>query len=215
MRLEDALSLFRAARACNNADVLVRLTLALALALAARAALAQAWPEKPVRLVIPFAAGGTADMLGRIVARGLGEALKQGFVVENRPGAGGALGSELVAKAAPDGYTLLVSGVASHVLAPALPQGVPYDRVEVGRQEDAGLERLEDRPALERRPPGRAQLPECFAQRAQHRHAKPPPTGAIGAYSPRFFLPKEPTPPAGDYPVVRRFFRSRRFSRMF
>lgn len=127
MRLEDALSLFRAARACNNADVLVRLTLALALALAARAALAQAWPEKPVRLVIPFAAGGTADMLGRIVARGLGEALKQGFVVENRPGAGGALGSELVAKAAPDGYTLLVSGVASHVLAPALPQGVPYD----------------------------------------------------------------------------------------
>ena len=88
---------------------------------------AQAWPAKPVRLVVPFAAGGTADMLGRLTAKKLGETLRESFVVENRPGAGGALGSELVAKAAPDGYTLLVSGVASHVLAPALPRGVPYD----------------------------------------------------------------------------------------
>jgi tripartite-type tricarboxylate transporter receptor subunit TctC len=88
---------------------------------------AQAWPAKPVRLVVPFAAGGTADTLGRLTAKKLSEAFKEGFVVENRPGAGGALGSDLVAKAAADGYTLLVSGVASHVLAPALPRGVPYD----------------------------------------------------------------------------------------
>jgi tripartite-type tricarboxylate transporter receptor subunit TctC len=88
---------------------------------------AQAWPAKPVRLVVPFAPGGTADTLGRLTAKKLSEAFKEGFVVENRPGAGGALGSDLVAKAAADGYTLLVSGVASHVLAPALPRGVPYD----------------------------------------------------------------------------------------
>jgi tripartite-type tricarboxylate transporter receptor subunit TctC len=127
VRLADALSLARACRACNNAYVLVRLFLALVVVLAAPAALAQPWPAKPVRLIVPFAAGGTADMLGRLVAKKLGEAFKESFVVENRPGAGGALGSELVAKAAPDGYILLVSGVASHVLAPALPRGVPYD----------------------------------------------------------------------------------------
>ena len=107
--------------------MLVRLTLALAALLAAAAALAQAWPAKPVRVIVPFAAGGTADMLGRVTAKKLAEAFRESFVVENRPGAGGALGSELAARAAPDGYTLLVSGVASHVLAPALPRGVPYD----------------------------------------------------------------------------------------
>jgi tripartite-type tricarboxylate transporter receptor subunit TctC len=105
----------------------MRLFLTLALLIAAPAALAQAWPAKPVRVVVPFAAGGTADLLGRLTAKKLGEAFKESFVVENRPGAGGALGSELAAKAPADGYTLLVSGVASHVLAPALPRGVPYD----------------------------------------------------------------------------------------
>lgn len=107
--------------------MLVRLTPALAALLAASAALAQAWPAKPVRVIVPFAAGGTADMLGRVTAKKLADAFGESFVVENRPGAGGALGSELAARAAPDGYTLLVSGVASHVLAPALPRGVPYD----------------------------------------------------------------------------------------
>ena len=85
------------------------------------------WPSKPVKVVVPFAPGGTADTLGRLVSAKLAESLSQPFVVENRPGAGGVLGSELVAKAAPDGYTLVVSGVASHVIAPALPRGVPYD----------------------------------------------------------------------------------------
>jgi len=94
---------------------------------ASHAVLAQSWPSKPVRLIVPFAPGGSADTLGRIAAQKLGEQLKVGFVVENRPGAGGALGSELVARAAPDGYTLVVSGIASHVLASLLPQGTPYD----------------------------------------------------------------------------------------
>jgi len=97
------------------------------LALAAPLASAQAWPAKPVKIIVPFAPGGSADTLGRLVAQRLSEALRQSFVVENRPGAGGVLGSELAAKALPDGYTLVVSGIASHVIAPLLPQGTPYD----------------------------------------------------------------------------------------
>src|SRR5688500_5661211 len=85
------------------------------------------WPADPVRIIAPFAPGGSADTLGRIVAQKLGESFKQSFVVENRPGAGGAIGSEVVARAAPDGYTLVVSGVASHAIAPSLPRGTPYD----------------------------------------------------------------------------------------
>jgi len=95
--------------------------------LCATQALAQTWPARPVRLIVPFAPGGTADTLGRTVAQKLAEDFRQPFVVENRPGAGGVIGSELVAKALPDGYLLLVSGVASHVLAPALPAGTSYD----------------------------------------------------------------------------------------
>ena len=107
---------------------MTRLLIALLFAAAAQGAAAQAWPAKPVRIIAPFAPGGSADTLGRIVAQKLTEHLKENFVVENRPGAGGALGSDLVAKAAPDGYTLVVSGIASHVLAPAV-QGTPYDPI--------------------------------------------------------------------------------------
>jgi tripartite-type tricarboxylate transporter receptor subunit TctC len=106
-----------------------RLVLFLAAAFSLNAA-AQSWPAKPVRIVAPFAPGGSADTLGRIVAQKLTESLKENFIVENRPGAGGVIGSEAVAKAAPDGYTLLVSGVASHAVAPALPRGTPYDPVK-------------------------------------------------------------------------------------
>lgn len=77
-----------------------------------------AWPQKPVRIVVPFAAGGSSDALGRLVANGLTEIFKQSFVIENRGGAGGVLGSQIVSKSAPDGYTLVISGVASHVIAP-------------------------------------------------------------------------------------------------
>src|SRR5262245_38632694 len=102
----------------------------LLFALAAHAGWAQQWPAKPVKIIVPFAPGGTADTLGRIVAQKLGEQLKGSFVVENRPGAGGSIGSELASNAAPDGYTLVVSGIASHVIAPALPKGTPYDPVK-------------------------------------------------------------------------------------
>jgi len=107
-----------------------RLGFAFFLTLVIPVAMAQSWPAKPVKILVPFAPGGTADTLGRLAAQKLADAFKQSFVVENRPGAGGTIASEMVAKAAPDGYTLVVSGVASHVIAPALPRGVPYDPVK-------------------------------------------------------------------------------------
>src|SRR5260221_5809247 len=104
-----------------------RLVLLFGIALASSLAVAQDWPARPVKIVVPFAPGGSADTLGRIVAQKLSDQLKESFVIENRGGAGGALGSDLVAKAQPDGYTLVVSGIASHVIAPLLPQGTQYD----------------------------------------------------------------------------------------
>jgi tripartite-type tricarboxylate transporter receptor subunit TctC len=91
------------------------------------AASAQSWPDHAVRIVAPFSPGGSADTLGRLVAAQLQQHLKQSFVVENKPGAGGAVGSEFVSKSDPDGYTFVVSGIASHVIAPNLPTGTPYD----------------------------------------------------------------------------------------
>lgn len=114
----------------NTKLALAALAVILATAsLFAGAARAQSWPGKPVRIIAPFAPGGTADTLGRLVAQKLTESFKQNFVVENRPGAGGVIGSELVAKASPDGYTLVVSGVASHCIAPALSKSFPFDPV--------------------------------------------------------------------------------------
>src|SRR5258706_11195443 len=106
---------------------MIRCLFTLCTLLLSFAAAAQPWPARPVKIIAPFAPGGSADTLGRIVAKNLTEQLKETFVVENRPGAGGVLGSDLAAKAAPDGYTLVVSGIASHVIAPQLPQGTPYD----------------------------------------------------------------------------------------
>ncbi len=88
---------------------------------------AQDWPARPVKIVAPFAPGGTADTLGRLIAKNLSAQLKESFVVENRAGAGGVVGSEFVAKSPPDGYTLVISGIASHVIAPHLPGGTPYE----------------------------------------------------------------------------------------
>jgi tripartite-type tricarboxylate transporter receptor subunit TctC len=95
----------------------------------AGAAAAQ-WPSKPVRIVVPYAAGGAADTIGRIFAERLGEAFGQQFYVENRSGGGGLIGTEAVARAQPDGYTLMVSGIPSHVLGPAMsPQQASFDPV--------------------------------------------------------------------------------------
>lgn len=103
---------------------------ALALALAAAPALAWAYPDKPVTLVIPFAAGGSTDVVGRIVAEKMGEKLGQQVVVENVGGAGGSLGATQVARAQPDGYTILMGTVATHALNPLILKQKPYDPVE-------------------------------------------------------------------------------------
>ncbi len=103
-----------------------RSALALAGAALAAPAQAQAWPARPIRLVVPFAAGGAADSAARAITPRMAERLGQGFVVENRTGAGGSLGGGLVAQAAPDGYTLLWDA-SSHLVNPALMRGLPFD----------------------------------------------------------------------------------------
>jgi tripartite-type tricarboxylate transporter receptor subunit TctC len=105
---------------------LLALVLLAALPLAAAA---QAWPTKPVRLVIPFAAGGATDTATRIVAEQLSKDLGQPFLVENRPGANGAIAGEQVAKAAPDGYTFFAATNTPLAVAPFLMKKLPYDPV--------------------------------------------------------------------------------------
>src|SRR5215470_8431326 len=100
--------------------------LAAVLAFAAPAA-AQTYPAKPIRVIVPFAAGGITDILARALGQGLGEALSQPIVVENRPGANSLVGTEFVARAAPDGYTLLVSADTTFVLNPHLYGKVARD----------------------------------------------------------------------------------------
>jgi len=107
-----------------------RLAALLSLALLPPIASAQEYPVKPVRIIVPYAAGGNADILGRTLAQKLGDAMKQPFVVENRGGANGGIGTDLVAKSAPDGYTLLVTASGPLVVNPTLYAKVPYDPVK-------------------------------------------------------------------------------------
>lgn len=86
-----------------------------------------AWPTRPVRFVVATSPGGGTDTYARLLAQGLGDALKQQFIVENRPGASGNIGAEIVAKAAPDGYTFLVSSNSPLVINPGLFKNLPYD----------------------------------------------------------------------------------------
>src|SRR2546423_7737429 len=89
-----------------------------------------AYPTKPVRLVVPFPAGGTTDLLARAAAQKLSEAWGQQVIVDNRPGAAGNIGAELVAKSAPDGYTLLMGTVGTHAINASLYAKMPYDHVK-------------------------------------------------------------------------------------
>ena len=98
-----------------------------ALAALVAPAAAQDFPTRPITLVIPFAAGGSTDLVGRLVAQKMSEGLGQQVIVENRGGAGGNLGAAHVAKAEPDGYTILMATVATHALNPAVYTKMPYD----------------------------------------------------------------------------------------
>ncbi|MDB5751211.1 MAG: putative Bug-like extra cytoplasmic solute receptor, family [Ramlibacter sp.] len=101
-----------------------------ALALHAPQAAAQAYPDKPVKIVVGFAPGGTNDILARLIAQKLQEKLKQSFIVENKPGANSSIGNDSVAKASPDGYTLLVSSSGGLTTNPVLMKNLPYDPVK-------------------------------------------------------------------------------------
>ena len=99
------------------------------LASAANTAWAQSWPSRPLRLVIPFAAGGGADIAGRVIGQELGEALKQPVIIENRTGAGGTIAPNNVAKSPPDGYSLVLGHLGGIAIAPHLYKDLPFDPV--------------------------------------------------------------------------------------
>ena len=108
---------------------MVRLVLAALAASVALSAFAQSYPSKPIRLIVPFAAGGGNDNIARLVGKRLNENLGQPLVIDNRPGAGGVVGAELAAKSPPDGYTLFLGGVGSHAVNPNLIEKLPYDPI--------------------------------------------------------------------------------------
>jgi tripartite-type tricarboxylate transporter receptor subunit TctC len=107
-----------------------RLLFILALALYASAASAQAYPSRPLRLIVPFAPGGAVDIIGRTMADAVSRSLGQPVVVENRPGAGAAIGAEAVARSAPDGYTLLIGTSSTHGVNSAVNPKLSYDPVK-------------------------------------------------------------------------------------
>jgi tripartite-type tricarboxylate transporter receptor subunit TctC len=90
-------------------------------------AFAQTWPSRPIKLVVPFPPGSSPDLIGRMVAEPLGAALGQSIVIDNKPGAGGNVGTGMVAKAEPDGYTFLFTIQGPLVTAPLLSKSLPYD----------------------------------------------------------------------------------------
>lgn len=109
---------------------LIRLLAVLLFAAAAGAAQAQAWPSKPIRIICPFSPGGIADIYSRLIAQRLGDVWGQPVVVENRTGAGGNIGAEAAARAAPDGYTLVMGNIGTHAINSILFSKLPYDPVK-------------------------------------------------------------------------------------
>jgi tripartite-type tricarboxylate transporter receptor subunit TctC len=107
--------------------ILSRWAVATVLICFANAAAAQDWPQKPIRLTVPSPAGGGTDILSRVLANRLAETLKQPVIVENKPGAGGNIGVDATAKAAPDGYTIVMGQTANLAINPTLYTNLPYD----------------------------------------------------------------------------------------
>jgi tripartite-type tricarboxylate transporter receptor subunit TctC len=103
--------------------------LGLAVALSPLLAMAQAYPSKPIRFIVPYPAGGPLDTVARLLGQKVAESVKQPVIVENKPGAGGNIGADAVAKSAPDGYTLLMGAVATHAINPTLYASMPYDAI--------------------------------------------------------------------------------------
>src|SRR5881392_4167116 len=109
---------------------LIAVTVAALLGAGAVAVHAQdKWPTKPITYIVPFGAGGTTDVLARLVTVKAGPALGTTFVIENKPGAGGGMGSDFTAKAAPDGYTIQGGTISSHAINVSLYTKLPYDPI--------------------------------------------------------------------------------------
>jgi tripartite-type tricarboxylate transporter receptor subunit TctC len=106
---------------------LIGCALAALVVVASHASHAQEWPNRPVKVVVPFAAAGTTDRMGRLIAEELSKSFKQQFYVENRAGGGGVIGAAQVARADPDGYTLMIGGYGPHIFAPATTANLGYD----------------------------------------------------------------------------------------
>lgn len=106
------------------------IAVAAVVTLSSAAALAQTYPAKPIKLVVPFPPGGTTDILARAVGGELTKAWGQQVIIDNRPGAGGNIGSEIVARSAPDGYTLLMGTVGTHAINQSLYSKLPYDPIK-------------------------------------------------------------------------------------
>ena len=106
---------------------LIGCALAALVVVASHASHAQEWPNRPVKVVVPFAAAGTTDRMGRLIAEELSKSFKQQFYVENRAGGGGVIGAVQVARADPDGYTLMIGGYGPHIFAPATTANLGYD----------------------------------------------------------------------------------------
>jgi tripartite-type tricarboxylate transporter receptor subunit TctC len=126
----DSMSFSRSPTSTARRRLVLAATVLAAGAALPAAAQQAAWPTKPVRLVVPFAPGGTTDLLARAMATELTKALGQPFVVDNRAGAGGNIGADIVAKSAPDGYTILMGTVGTHAINSSLYAKMPYDPVK-------------------------------------------------------------------------------------
>jgi tripartite-type tricarboxylate transporter receptor subunit TctC len=109
---------------------LVSVAMGIALAVATAQVMADTWPSKPIKWIVPFAPGGTTDILARTIGEKLAVALGQPVIVENKPGAGGGLGADFVAKAAPDGYTILGGTISTNAINASLYKDLPYDPVK-------------------------------------------------------------------------------------
>jgi tripartite-type tricarboxylate transporter receptor subunit TctC len=108
----------------------VNTIVALAVAAFASAANAQAWPSKPIKWIVPFAPGGTTDILARTISEKLSQALGQPVIIENKPGAGGGVGAEFTAKAPADGYTIMGGTISTHAINASLYKSLPYDPIK-------------------------------------------------------------------------------------
>ena len=114
----------------GSQDMLRRIVIAVALCCAVVApALAQDWPSRPIRVIVPFGAGGTTDLTARVIGPAMAQRLGQPWVVENRAGAGGNVGSEACARAAADGHTLCIGTISSHAINAAVYARMPYDNL--------------------------------------------------------------------------------------